>query len=235
MADASLEMLDLLCRKILLLVLCHACPWRAQRSCQCIVPRPYVDLFLPLSTGGRWTRGRSPNTADRGIDGSVRGLGVQALDKSVQKYYSAALTSATKRTYQVGRKRYEDFCIKFNVPSIPISESVMCYFVAYLGDQGLMPSSIKSYLSAVRQWQISEGYPEPQFSLMPCLKQVVKGVGVTRGKEGRPTRCKLPITPEILRQLGREEKKADWEMYWEASLLRLLAGSRVYCPLSTSL
>ena len=102
------------------------------------------------------------------------------------------------------------------MPSIPIAEFVMFYFVAYLGDQGLMPSSVKSYLSAVRQWQISEGHLEPQFSLMPRLKQVMKGVGVTRGKEGRPTRCKLPITPEILRQLWREEKKADWEMYWAA-------------------
>ena len=52
-----LEMLDLLCHKILLLVLCHACPWHAQCSCRCIVPRPYVALFLPLSTGGRWMRG----------------------------------------------------------------------------------------------------------------------------------------------------------------------------------
>ena len=57
---------------------------------------------------------------------------------------------------------------------------------------------------------------------MPQLKQLIRGVGVVRGKEGRTARKKRPITPPILLQIygsrgDNQLNGRDWEMYWAAS------------------
>lgn len=149
---------------------------------------------------------------------------VSHLDTAVQKYFGEALATSTKKTYQAGQKRYLDFCKKFNVTPFPVNEAGLCYFVAYLGEEGLMASSIKGYLSSIRQMQISMGMPEVSMAGMPRLKQIVKGVGVVRGKEGRTTHQKRPITPTILRQMltlrgDRELNGSDWELLWGACCL----------------
>ena len=71
-----------------------------------------------------------------------------------------------------------------------MTETQLCYFITYLGDQGLMSSSIKGYLSAIRQLQIRVGLPDPDCERMPWLQQMLRGVKTTRGKEGRPTQRK---------------------------------------------
>ena len=209
-------MFDILRRQTLLLVSCLTYPGGPQCPCRCTIMWFYAHILLPFSTGGGQSGNRHTRSTHRGNNGPEGGLGIRALDRSVRSYYSAALTTATKKAYGAGKKRYEDFCVRFSIPPLPLTESVLCYFIAYLGDQGLMASSIRSYLSALRQWKISEGLPEPQFAIMPRVKQVLKGIKVVRGKEGRTTKRKLPITPTILRQLGKGKGGPDWEMYWAA-------------------
>ena len=82
-----------------------------------------------------------------------------------------------------------------------MTETQLCYFIVYLGDQGLMSSSMKGYLSAIRQLQIRAGLPDPDCGRMPQLQQMLRGVKKTRGREGRPTQRKRPITARIMRQL----------------------------------
>ena len=87
-----------------------------------------------------------------------------------------------------------------------------------------MESSIKSYLSSIRQLQLSLGLPEVTITSMPRVKQVLRGVGVVRGKEGRTTRKKQPITPTILRGVyslkgDQELGGGDWKMFWGACCL----------------
>ena len=82
-----------------------------------------------------------------------------------------------------------------------MTETQLCYFIVYLGDQGLMSSSIKGYLSAIRQLQIRVGLPDPDSERMPWLQRMLRGVKTTRGKEGRPTQRKRPITAQIMRHL----------------------------------
>lgn len=75
------------------------------------------------------------------------------------------------KTYSAAWKKFNQLC---NVAiSLPISQSVFCYFVAYLGEQGLSYQTIQMYLSGIRFFQIGKGLPEP--GPMPKVK-VVKNV-----------------------------------------------------------
>uniref|UniRef100_A0A1X7USK7 Uncharacterized protein n=1 Tax=Amphimedon queenslandica TaxID=400682 RepID=A0A1X7USK7_AMPQE len=54
---------------------------------------------------------------------------------------------------------------------------------------------------------------------MPCLRQVLMGVGVLRGKLGRSPRLTLPFTPSILRKM-----RWVWSLHGEYDR-RLMGGS----------
>ena len=77
---------------------------------------------------------------------------------------------------------------------------------------------IKTYLSGVRQIQISHGFNEPRMDSMSKLHQVIKGVKVEQGKLGKALLLRLPITPTILRKTKRVWKKRgntfDNTMLW---------------------
>ena len=109
-----------------------------------------------------------------------------------------ALAPSTKRVYQSAQKRFLDFCMaaKLTVSPLPLLEELVCYYVAFLGKQGLKHSSLKSYLSSLRHMQISYGLEDPFTASMPRLEQVVKGIKVNQGRQGRNTpNQKLPVTP----------------------------------------
>ena len=62
----------------------------------------------------------------------------------------------------------------------------MCYFAAFLAQEGLAPSSIKLYLSAVRHMQVVLGFPEPRAeSSLPRLKLVLNGITRARASSGK--------------------------------------------------
>ncbi len=65
--------------------------------------------------------------------------------------------------------RFHTFCAKYNVWNpFPVSEKLLCSFVAYLTNDGLAPQTCKSYLAAViylatvRNIQLSLGLPDPR-------------------------------------------------------------------------
>ena len=65
------------------------------------------------------------------------------------------------------------FGILHSLPPLPTHEHQLCQFVSYLGNQGLACSSLKGYLSAIRN---SYNYPDPNISRMPKLEQVLRGI-----------------------------------------------------------
>ncbi len=84
----------------------------------------------------------------------------------------------------------------------PLTEDLLCTYAAFLVDQQLSPQTIKSYLSALRNWQISLGLPDPrEQSSMPMLKRVQACICRLRLTRGSPTRIRLPVTPRLLRQI----------------------------------
>ena len=123
------------------------------------------------------------------------------LDETVRHYYEAALTVSTKKTYKSAERRYIKFCTDFNINPFPTNEAILCYYVACLGQEGLVHATIKTYLAGVRQLQLASSFPDPGLTGLPRLQQVLKEVRVEQGKRGRAPRPCLPITPNILRRM----------------------------------
>ena len=74
-----------------------------------------------------------------------------------------------------------------------------------MADSGLTPQTVKSYLSAIRNTQLSLGLPDPrEQSSLPMLKRVQAGISRTRLGRGHPSRVWLPITAALLRRIKHE-------------------------------
>ena len=118
------------------------------------------------------------------------------------------------------------FCHDFALTLFPVNESILCYFVACLG---LSAATIKTYLSGVLQIQIAAG------QLFPCLRQVTRGVELTRSVRGNQMRTQLPITPSILRKLrgswwgqGSQSTRSmyDRSLLWAVALIAFFGFCR---------
>ena len=119
-------------------------------------------------------------------------------------------------------KRFYTFCIQYNIPQpFPLSEQLLCSFAAYLADQGLAPQTGKSYLSALRNMQISLGLPDPRDqSSLPILKRVQAGISRARVVKGSPPRIRLPITVRILESIQQSlasSPEPDRMVLWAAA------------------
>jgi hypothetical protein len=144
------------------------------------------------------------------------------LASSVQGYFRAGLASSTQTTYKAALKRFYNFCTQYAVVSpFPVTEQILCYFSAYLADQGLAPQTGRSYLSAVRSMQISLGLPDPRdHSSMPILKRVQAGIRRARMLRSSPPRIRLPITIGILKRMNQHlsaSRRTDRQVLWTIS------------------
>ena len=96
--------------------------------------------------------------------------------------------------------------------------------MATLAKQGLAPTTIKTYLAAIRHTQITRGHPEPrQGSSLPRLRLTQMGVRRDRAQQNLPpSRPRLPITPEILLQIqsawAPRATEFDRIMLWAAAV-----------------
>ena len=76
--------------------------------------------------------------------------------------------------------------------------------------------------------QIAGGYADPHISLMPRLRQILKGVEVTRARQGSIIRPRLPITPNILRRIKRvwASPTHGHKLLWAACLIAFFGFCR---------
>ena len=113
-------------------------------------------------------------------------MALTRLDGSLQEYYTAGLAESTRKVYLTGKKQYILFCKKFNISkALPITEEMLCYYVAFLGDRGLAHSTIKTYLGALRDLHVEYGFQSPLERSMTRFDRVLKGIKVKRGREGK--------------------------------------------------
>ncbi len=122
------------------------------------------------------------------------------------------------------------FCGKYSWPPLPVSEKLLCQFVAFLAGEGLMHSSIKAYLAAVRQLQVEAGRGDPGLGKMAKLGQVVRGVQRWRSEQGRRQRQRKPMTVEVLEVLRTSWSATpggiDAKMLWAAATLAFFGFMR---------
>ena len=118
--------------------------------------------------------------------GGTAGLDVPELEGVVHQLFQVGLAPSTHRRYQAGKKRYLNFCGRMEATPLPTSERLLphyqpaserllCFFVAFLKQEGLRHQMAKAYLSAVRHLQISSGMGDPNIAEIPRLELVVRG------------------------------------------------------------
>ena len=112
------------------------------------------------------------------------------------------------------------FCSAYSISPLPAQENKLCSFVAYLAKSGISYQTIECYLSAVKHMQVERGMGELQFTSMPVLEHVLRGVKKEHAKKAKPTLTRLPITSTILLQIRavweRDAKDFDKIMLWAA-------------------
>ena len=86
------------------------------------------------------------------------GNDIQRLDSTVERYFLHGLAESTRKTYNSAKRRYSEFASKHGFQPLPASEHQLCQFVSYQAEGKLCHSTIKCYLSAVRQMHVAEGY-----------------------------------------------------------------------------
>ena len=129
-------------------------------------------------------------------------------------------------------KRFHEFCVKFNITSpFPVSEYTMCGFAAYLADSGLAPQTVKGYLAAVRNMQLSLGLPDPRdHSSLPILKRVLAGIRRARLSKQHQPQVRLPITGTLLVKIHDmlfKSSNPDRTLIWAISSLAFFGFFRL--------
>ena len=111
-------------------------------------------------------------------------------------------------------RKFTAFCIKYHVTDpFPVTEYLLCAFATAMADNGLSPQTVKSYLAAIRNTQLSLGLPDPrEQSSLPTLRRVQAGISRARLGRGQPSRVRLPVTAQLLRRVkGALEASAHSE------------------------
>ena len=87
---------------------------------------------------------------------------------AVQRYFQDGLAPSTRRTYDSAMRKFSTYYERYHVTDpFPVSEFLLCAFATYMADSGLTSQTVKSYLSAIRNTQLSLGLPDPR-DPSPC-------------------------------------------------------------------
>lgn len=133
---------------------------------------------------------------------------------------AASIAPSTGRVYKTEQDRFTKFCDEAGLSAYPASERVLMLFVAYLHTQKLSHGTIKSYLATVHYGQVFRGLGDPSIYQMPQLEYLLKRV---KRFLFQVTRTRLPITPQILKDLKkvwqRADNKQNAKLLWAAACL----------------
>ena len=131
----------------------------------------------------------------------------------------------SNRTYTSAKRRFLSFCSAHNIPPVPIAESTLCLYAGYLARQDLRHQIIRTYLSAVRHYYITQGFPNV-FADNQFPRLQYEGVHRAEGPSDSSDK-RLPITPTILGTLlevwsVNDKDRFESSMLWAACCLGFL-------------
>lgn len=108
------------------------------------------------------------------------------------------LAAKTRTTYHSARKSYVSSCRIAGTPSFPVSLFSLARWIGELGVWNLKFKTIKSYLAAVRSFQVDVGATQDELKMFshPTLFQTLAGIRRMNGEAN--TRERRPITRQIL-------------------------------------
>lgn len=146
------------------------------------------------------------------------------LQKCTQHLWSLALAPSTRKAYSTGLRAFQHFR-SFTRLTSPLhrcfDELTLQRFISYcFSILHIRASTIRSYLSSIRYFCLSNGLPDPlrysngspKFSLQQLLHAVEK-------IPARPKLIRLPITIELLSRICSTLNGTFSDPYWD-SLLR---------------
>lgn len=117
--------------------------------------------------------------------------------KVVIKYYELPLSSSAHKIWSFWKQVFCDYC---SFSPILTSENVLCYVSAWLAQEGLAHSTIRTYLSEILQIQLYSLRParSSYWSNAKVKTASMKGIKIHEGTIGKSPRSCLSITPSIL-------------------------------------
>ena len=101
---------------------------------------------LHLHLVARHLAGVENTAADALSRDNLTRLALPDLESTVSGYLAQSLAPSTFRTYQSGQRRFLRFCTDAGLQPLPLTENLLCLFVAHLASQGVVPQTIKAYL-----------------------------------------------------------------------------------------
>ena len=135
------------------------------------------EIFSHKGTNSQEISHTSSSRANVPTSNPSARLDIPELERLLQHYIEQGLATSTHKTYSTSAKKFTDFCSKFDITQpLLVDQSLVCYYVSFLADQGLSPATIKVYLSALRYHHIATGMPVPDRAAMPKLKTVDNGM-----------------------------------------------------------
>lgn len=115
-----------------------------------------------------------------------------SLKETADKLFRAAYAPSTLKTYSSAQKKFIDFCLFYELEHLPANNETLELYVAYLHTLNFKGSSIRVYLSAIRNLHIMSKYDPPIYT--PRLQLIIRGAVRLSG----PINRKLPITYTVL-------------------------------------
>ena len=128
-------------------------------------------------------------------------MDLSELDQAVQRYLGNCVAPSTCAAYRSAMRRYHNFCDRFKIQNpFPLTETIICRFVAFLGQEGLKHRTLKVYLSGLRFAQIHQALGNLFLKdSMPLLDYVLTGIKQFESRSTTRTDPWLPITIQVQR------------------------------------
>ena len=210
----------------------------------------YLYVFLARHVAGRDNRAADafsgcgfPSPVPRCLSDSYPDFQVVPVatvpsDLVIQCYclLSHGLAPSTRRSYSSGQRCYARFCVPLGFPQVPASEWSLMLFATWLSQhRKLSPSTVSSYLAAVRSLHVDLGVAYPTLGT-PRLHRLLQGIR-HQGPHLRQN-PRLAITNRVMTMLSQHLAGSTFNevIFWAACCTAFfvfygLVSSRAWAPL----